>query len=1071
MSVQVGSAFGKIEIDFSGVKRGVDAAVSQLSAFEKATKRIGGQLKSAGDEMTAAITLPLVAAGVAASKMGMEFEESMQHIVGLVGISQRQVNEWSQDLRAMGPELGRAPRELSEALYQVTSSGVESGKALEVVRQSAKAAASGLGETQVVADAITSAMNAYRTSNLEASKATDILVATVREGKSEAAAIAPALGRAIPVAAELGISFDQVGAALAGMTLVGFDAAESATNLSGIMSAFLKPSKQAAEVLAQFGLSGEQLREMAARPGGLLDVLTLLRDTVGQDDEALAKIFPNVRGFRGMLALVGENAEQVSGIFGRLANATGDADRAFQASSQTAKFQFDQAMSGVQSNLIALGNAILPVVIPILKELSETLRRVTEWFTSLDRNTQQTIVQIGLIAVAIGPVLSIGGRLISTLGTVVSLMTSLGGALGTAAKLAGSFARTGFEVVQYLWEAGAAGAAAAASIGLIVAGLIAMIKVFEAAARAAKATNDELIKMANSDTGNVIEDAFNRAGASIEIVTNGSNRLRGVLDATHQKIQAGARDYNDYRSSIEATARAAGYEINAAGDLVQVMSGMGGRIERVVQAQYALNKAQYDGLRASRGMVDETERLAWRMSTIEAAADDQAKTLSGLGDATQEAIDKANEYAEAQRKAADESAAAESQLDQLRALIGGEVGTTYDEFKTAQDELREKMAALRDEQKKLQDSYGDHSKRLSEIKGEFSDLNTALQDNAAAYDERLKRILFDMATEQVAADGLTATEANALTMLAEKWGLIDAATADATRNVLGATAQLAQDQNIEAFSDRMNGALDKVKERAERTPEEIVGPIGMAYAEAARLASMKGGEVARSAQTMAGAMQTQAQMARESFGVMTSGFVRDSDTAARAIGDMAIQTQTAMGSMQNIMAQYGPNIGAPLKTGMQTVSDDVITALNGILDKVREVIEAITGINVPNIRIPTVGGGGGTNSGGSPGGAPKGVNPKPTPRKIGRARGGTLFPGVPYLLNESGFTRPEVIVPQMPGYALTRQDAMAALSRAAALNSPVSQPIYVTVPVGQISNDIDMEMLALRVAEHIRRRR
>jgi TP901 family phage tail tape measure protein len=1067
MSVQVGSAFGKIEIDFSGVKRGVDAAVSQLSAFENATKRIGGQLKRAGDEMTAAITLPLAAAGVAASKMGMDFEASMQHIVGLVGISQRQVDEWSKDLMAMGPELGRAPKELSEALYQVTSSGIESGKALEVVRQSAKAAAAGLGETQVVADAITSAMNAYRTSNLEASKATDILVATVREGKGEAAAIAPALGRVIPVAAELGISFDQVGAALAGMTLVGFDAAESATNLSGIMTAFLKPTKQASEIMAQFGLSGEQLREMAARPGGLLNVLTLLRDTVGQNDEALTKIFPNVRGFRGMLALVGDNAEQVSGIFGRLANATGDADRAFQAASQTAKFQFDQAMSGVQSSLIALGNAILPVVIPILKELSETLRRVTEWFTSLDRNTQQTIVQIGLIAVAIGPVLSIGGRLISTLGTVVSLMTSLGSTLGTAAKLAGSFAKTGFEVVQYLWEAGAAGAAAAASLGLIVAGLIAVIKFFEAASRAAKATNDELIKMANSDTGNVIEDTFNRAGASFEILINGNQRLRGVLDETHRKIKSGARDYADYRSSIEATARAAGYEIDAAGNLVIVTRGLGGEIRKVVQERYALNEAQFDGVAVSLREADETARLAGWMSTAGRQAQKTAQATDEYAGALQSAIDESNAMAEAQRKQAEDTAAAEAQMKQLRDLIDGPVGAAYEDFKTKQDELKEKYAALRDEQKKLIDSHGDHRIRLGEIQGALSDVSQSLSDNAQAWDDHLKRILFDIATEQLAADGLTQTEVAALTMIGEKWGLIDQATADATLAVLDATSQLAKDQNIEAFADNMTGAMDRVKERAAGVPEDF-RQMAETYKRTGEQAALNLGVVATAATTMATDVKTQAGNAQQAAQNMALGITTSTTTMATEVG---VQMTAVGTSTQTMMTTIGSEAGRatgalqPIRDEFSHTASSVKAQVAAVIDAINRMLEKVTGLS---IKIPMPSGAGSGTTVPTKTTAPA----KKTP-KTGRAGGGKLFPGLSYLMNESGATRPEIIVPQTPGYALTRQDAMTALTRAAMPGTGImgNQNIYVTIPVGQISSDIDVEMLAYRVADHIRRRR
>src|SRR3990170_267423 len=442
MPVELGSAHGKIVIDFSGIMAGVNQGVTALNRFGDAAKSIGSRMSSIGDQLTRSLTLPIVGAGVAAGKMAMDFEESMQHVVGLVGVSQRQVDEWGKQLLTLGPQLGRAPKELADALYFVTSAGIKGGAALDVVTASAKAASAGLGQTQIIADAVTSALVAYGAENLSAGKAVGVLVAAVREGKAEASDIAPALGRVIPIASQLGIRFDEVGAAMAAMTRVGFDAAESATNLSGIMSAVLKPSKQAADVLAQFGLSGEELRK-TIKERGLLAVLMLLKDTIGQDDEALAKIFPNIRGFRGLLSLVGENAESTRQVFKSLAGATEeDLNRAFEVASQTAKFKFGQAMAEVQSSLITFGQAVLPVVIPLLQSLAKTISDVAKWFADLPEPVKQTVVQVLALVAALGPMLAIGGRLVSTVGILVNMIGGLAGVFFKAAGAVGGFLST-----------------------------------------------------------------------------------------------------------------------------------------------------------------------------------------------------------------------------------------------------------------------------------------------------------------------------------------------------------------------------------------------------------------------------------------------------------------------------------------------------------------------------------------------------------------------------------------------------------------------------------------------------
>ncbi len=420
MAGSLGEAVLDLRGDARGLKTDVDSAGNLT---ESRLQQIGTRMKALGTDLTRSLTLPIVGVGVAAGKMSMDFETAMQHIVGLVGVSQKQVDAWSKELLKLGPEVGKSPKELAEALYFVASSGIETSKAIDVVTAAAKAASAGLGDTQVVADAVSSAMNAYAKSGITAAKATSVLVATVREGKGEAAEIAPALGRVIPIAAQMGISFDQVGAAMAGMTLVGFDAAESATNLSGIMSAFLKPSKQAEDALNAYGLSAAKVRD-TIKKDGLLSALNMLRTTVGDNDEALAAIFPNIRGFRGLLSLTGENAEQTEQIFKELAGTTEeDLNNAFNAVTETGAFQFQQAMSQVQGLLIVFGDAVLPVVIPLLKDLTTTVKTLAERFAALPEPVQQTIVvALGLVA-ALGPLLSIGGNIVTVVGAIAGVLS------------------------------------------------------------------------------------------------------------------------------------------------------------------------------------------------------------------------------------------------------------------------------------------------------------------------------------------------------------------------------------------------------------------------------------------------------------------------------------------------------------------------------------------------------------------------------------------------------------------------------------------------------------------------
>jgi hypothetical protein len=176
-----------------GLVKGAEEGARQ--AMQKLNSQFG-KMKSVGSKMTLGVTTPLLAIGTAATRSAMSFEESMAKITALVGIPREQVQAWEADVRNLGRTYGASAGEAAEALFFITSAGLEGTAAMEALEASLKASAVGLGDTATIADVATSAMNAYELSGLSAANATDILVATVREGKLEADQLAGAMGSA-----------------------------------------------------------------------------------------------------------------------------------------------------------------------------------------------------------------------------------------------------------------------------------------------------------------------------------------------------------------------------------------------------------------------------------------------------------------------------------------------------------------------------------------------------------------------------------------------------------------------------------------------------------------------------------------------------------------------------------------------------------------------------------------------------------------------------------------------------------------------------------------------------------
>lgn len=410
------------------------ALTRSLQGAEAAMAKAGRNMQRVGRTLSVRVTAPILAVGAAATKMGADFEAEMQKIVGLVGVSQDQVDAWSSELLDLGPQLGQTPKALAEGLFFVTSAGFRGAAAMEVLTATARAASSGLGDVATIADAVTSAVNAYGIENLSAADATDVLTAAVREGKLEAESLAPVLGNLLPVASGMGVQFDQVAGILAVFSRTGQDAAAGATSLLNLMLTLQKPTAQTSRLLEGAGISMGELRDIASQQGGLIEVMRILERTFAGNDEALARIFPNIRAFRGVMNALAQDADTVDSIMSGVANSTGAADHAFASAEDTVKFLINSALSKLAGSLIRIGTVIGPSVANVLSNIADVVERVAIAFEGLDPPLQRVVLSLVSLAAAAGPVLLVLGGLAASvkalgLGILVRGLVSAGGAL------------------------------------------------------------------------------------------------------------------------------------------------------------------------------------------------------------------------------------------------------------------------------------------------------------------------------------------------------------------------------------------------------------------------------------------------------------------------------------------------------------------------------------------------------------------------------------------------------------------------------------------------------------------
>ena len=432
LEVRIGANIDDLIKELNKAKRQMSAFSGKMNKFSNNLRAAGNRMKSVGASLTRYVTLPLLAAGAASIKMGSDFDESMTKIKTLVGIASDEVDRMGVSAKQMARETGIASKDAAEALFFITSAGIKGATAMEVLESSLKASAAGLGDTKVVADLATSAMNAYGSEILSAAEATDVMLAAVREGKLAPEELAQSMGRTLPIASAMGVEFNEVAAAFAALSRTGTGAAEAATQIRGIFSSLLKPTKEAEEALTSMGLSSEGLRENLADKG-LLSTLDILKDKFEGNEDAAALVFGNIRALSGVLDLVGANADTTREIFNKMNNTLGDTDRAFEKVQKSASFKLKKSINDIKEVFVDLGGVLLPVVIPMLKKLAGFIKDLSSQFSKLDESSKNMVLAIGGIVLVLPPLISLLGVLFtafaalsSPIGLVVAGIVAIG---------------------------------------------------------------------------------------------------------------------------------------------------------------------------------------------------------------------------------------------------------------------------------------------------------------------------------------------------------------------------------------------------------------------------------------------------------------------------------------------------------------------------------------------------------------------------------------------------------------------------------------------------------------------
>lgn len=444
LSVTVGASIDGFEKSMGTVSQRLNAIDREASRAFSGFEKVGQRLSTIGASLTGAITLPLLGAASVAGKFAADFDLGMRQVTSLLGgATQKEFAALSQATLQLSRDMGIDAVKATGALYEAISAGIPAENAIDFIRVASVAAIAGLTDTKVAVDALTTIIAAYGLETTEAKAVSDAMFQAVNIGKFQFEDLAKAIGPAAQQASNLGISYQELLAATATLSLTSGGVSIAVTQVESAMRALLDPSNQMKAALHAIGF---ETGSAATQSLGLEGTLEALRKTTGGNAEAFNALFGRIEGANAGLGLTGPKALKAAQDFDTMRHAAdglGASQKAADEVNKSTTRQFEILSAALKVTAIEMGVALLPAINSLLqsaKPLTAALADAVQWFTALPQPVQTGALALAGLAAAAGPVILVAGQLISGFAAVLPAITSLGGAMTSFAAQAATMA-------------------------------------------------------------------------------------------------------------------------------------------------------------------------------------------------------------------------------------------------------------------------------------------------------------------------------------------------------------------------------------------------------------------------------------------------------------------------------------------------------------------------------------------------------------------------------------------------------------------------------------------------------
>jgi TP901 family phage tail tape measure protein len=385
-------------------------------------QKVGKDFANVGKKLTTTLTLPIVGIGTMAVRAVAGFDDAMSSVQAISGATADDMTKLRDQAKQLGSTTAHSAKAVANAMEYQALAGWETNQILEATPGLLNLASAGKLDLAKASDIVTDSMSMF---GLEASKATsvaDMFTATASSSNTNIEQLGEALKYVGATARAAGMDMAQTNSVLGVLADSSLKGSIAGTTMTAMFNDLTSKVKNGA---VQIGKTAVAVYDAE---GNMRDLASVVFDvgkategmTNAQRDAALSNIF-GTQAMKGINIMLETGIDRYNELSDAIYGSEGASAKVAEIMEDSLAGSFRALGSAVEGLMLQFDNELKDIVGGLAKSLTNLAQR----FSNLTEGQRKTILVVGGVLAAIGPLVFLIGKVITTTETLISWLPKL----------------------------------------------------------------------------------------------------------------------------------------------------------------------------------------------------------------------------------------------------------------------------------------------------------------------------------------------------------------------------------------------------------------------------------------------------------------------------------------------------------------------------------------------------------------------------------------------------------------------------------------------------------------------